>query len=88
MSTEQQILKTLSSIDRRLAKIERASSVKEKEYLTPDEIKIRFNVGPDTLRHMRYEGRLTDYKCSATGRNYKYAIDELEKHFSKKIKLA
>jgi hypothetical protein len=88
MSLEQEILQKLSSIDRRLAVLERAQKAQEAEYLTAADIKVRYGVSPDTIRHMRYEGKLTDYKCTATGRNYRYCKDELEKYLSVKMKIA
>lgn len=81
---EQQLLKAVNKIGKALSTMNVVRE--EKEYITIKEAAERFNYSERTIRQLRYEGRLTDFKHSASGRKFKYSVEELEKVFEIKNK--
>ena len=81
MTPQEQILSTLRRLEK---KVDQISKDQTQQYLTCAEIRKRFGVSPDTIRKMRYSGKLTDYRTSISGRNFQYSISELEKYLSVK----
>lgn len=82
MTFEQQVLKELGTIKRELATLKKEKMKSEKEYITPEEAAVKFGVSEITIRKARVAGKLKDFTCSATGRNHKYCVEELEKVFA------
>lgn len=83
---EQQVLKELTTIKRELSNIKKGKADSAKEYITLAEASQRFGVSERTIQNARREGKLTDFKFTSNGRNYRYSVDELEKLFAIKNK--
>lgn len=83
MTDLERILSRLNSIDRKIDKLS-----KREEYITAEEVKVRFNISKKTLQIYRRKELMKDYKSSESGRGFLYAVSELEKLFHKKMKVA
>lgn len=81
---EQQLLKAVNKIGKALSTMNVVRE--EKEYITLEEAAKRFGVCAYSIRKRRYEGKLTDFLHTDTGRKFKYSVEELEKVFEIKNK--
>lgn len=84
MTDSQLILSRLRSIEK---KVDRLTSTKvTAEYITAAQASKMYSVSPDTIRKLRYRGKLTDCKATRTGRKWRYSVPELEMVLAAKTK--
>lgn len=74
MTIEQQILTRLTSIER---KLERGD-----DWLTAEQIKTEFDLSKKFLQLKRREGKLKNFRCLTSGKNFQYQRSEIEKLFT------
>lgn len=74
MTIEQQILTKLTSIER---KLERGD-----DWLTAEQIKTEFDLSKKFLQLKRREGKLKNFRCLTSGKNFQYQRSEIEKLFT------
>jgi hypothetical protein len=80
MTLEQRLTnmeKSNSRIERLLKSLVKTAQ-SDDSFITPEEAFRLFGYSKETLRKMRYAGTITKFRCTATGRKFKYSKQELE----------
>lgn len=75
MTIQQQILTKLSSIERKL-------QAQSDDWLTAEQIKAEFDLSKKFLQLKRREGKLKNFRCLTSGKNFQYQRSEIEKLFT------